>query len=94
MRKVEWWEYKRDEKGVYVRDETGGYEKVRGKGMFRRFGIDYEEFENGPGNYSTAIIELQDGTIKNIPVENIKFVESDKDNLQERLREIIQGPTQ
>jgi len=83
MRKIEWMDFK----GV-----DGKLTREWKEGVFHAFGVNYEEFETGPGNYSTAIIELPDGTIKNIPVENIKFVESDKDNLQERLREIIQGP--
>jgi hypothetical protein len=44
-----------------------------GHGIFHQFGVDYEEFETGPGNYSTAIIEMPDGSIKNVPVENIVF---------------------
>ena len=36
--------------------------------------LHYEEFENGTGNYTTAIIELEDGTIKNTPVGNVKFI--------------------
>lgn len=43
-------------------------------GTFHQFGYDYEEFEAGPGNFSTAIIELPDGTIKNVPVEMVRFV--------------------
>jgi len=46
---------------------------LKGEAIFHQFGVDYEEFETGPGNYSTAIIELPDGTVKNIPVENIEF---------------------
>lgn len=49
-------------------------EKVEvGKGVFHGWGSDYEEFETGAGNYSTAIIEMQDGTIKNPHVEMIQF---------------------
>ncbi len=43
--------------------------------VFHQFGCDYEEFESGAGNYSTAIVELPDGTIKNVPVELIRFVD-------------------
>ena len=35
-----------------------------GRGEFHQWGVDYEEFESGPGMYSTAIVEMPDGTIK------------------------------
>lgn len=48
--------------------------KEQGEALFHQFGVDYEEFESGACNFSTAIIELPDGTVKNIPAENIKFI--------------------
>lgn len=47
--------------------------KEAGKGIFHQWGCGYEEFETGPGNYSTGIIELPDGSIINQPVELFKF---------------------
>ena len=44
-----------------------------GVGLFHGFGVDYEEFESGAGNYSTAIVERPDGTIVNLPVNLVKF---------------------
>ena len=41
---------------------------------FHEFGMNYEEFETGPGNYSTAVIEYKDGQLDNVPVEMIKFI--------------------
>lgn len=68
MRKVEYYKYQKVEGKPY-------YEKVKeGEGIFHQFGCDYEEFESGAGNFSTAIIELKDGTIINPPVENVKFL--------------------
>jgi hypothetical protein len=60
----------------YVRKEgcTAYSLEPAGEALFHQFGVGYEEFESGPGNYSTAIIELDDGTIKSIPVEHIKFI--------------------
>jgi len=62
---------------VYKYERTAGqahFDKVVvGNGAFHQFGCYYEEFENGPGNYSTAIVEMQDGSVKNIPVELIVF---------------------
>ena len=73
MRKVEIleWEYPILESG-----RSGpAVLKHKGKtGLFRQFGVNYEEFETGPGNYTTAVVELPDGNIENIPVEQIKFV--------------------
>ena len=48
--------------------------KWLGTGVFHQFGIDYEEFENGPGNFTTAIVEMPDGTVENIPVHLIVFI--------------------
>ena len=50
------------------------YDKVPdGHGIFHTWGVNYEEFESGPGNFSTAIIEKPDGSVHNIPVELIVF---------------------
>jgi len=45
-----------------------------GEAIFHEWGCDYTEFESGPGNYSTAIIEFDDGSIENIEVKLIKFI--------------------
>lgn len=61
---------------VEIKAEPYNYMELQEKGeaYLLEFGVDYEELENGVGNYSTAIINLDDGTVKNIPVENIKFI--------------------
>jgi len=67
MRKVVVYEYKRA-KGQMA------YEKVAvGHGLFHQFGVNYEEFETGPGNFTTAVVEMPDGEVKNVPVELIVF---------------------
>ena len=68
MRKVKWQrrELSKERKWVTV---------ARGEAIFHRFGVDYEEFESGPGNFTTAIIELPDGRIRNVPVEEITFLD-------------------
>jgi len=43
--------------------------------LFHQFGCDYEEFETGPGNFSTAIIEFKDGTVENVPASFIQFLD-------------------
>lgn len=45
------------------------------EGVFHGWGCDYEEFENGPGNYSVGIVELGDGSVQRFIPENIKFIE-------------------
>ena len=44
-------------------------------GAFHQFGCTYEEFENGAGNYTTAIVELPNGQLVEATVNSIKFVE-------------------
>jgi hypothetical protein len=36
--------------------------------------MNYEEFESGAGNFSTAIVEWPDGRIDNVPVKHIRFI--------------------
>jgi len=43
--------------------------------LFHEFGSDIEEFDNGVGTFSTAIVEYEDGTIDNITVELIRFLD-------------------
>jgi len=44
------------------------------EGLFHGWGVNYNEFETGPGNYSTAIVELPDGRVEEVLPSNIKFV--------------------
>jgi len=69
MRKVSILKYERKE------GETKYSLVADGEGLFHQFGCDYEEFEYGAGNYSTAIVERPDGSIINVPVVQIKFLE-------------------
>ena len=48
-----------------------------GSAAFHTFGYDVVENDSGFATLSTAIIELEDGSVKNIPVENIKFLPED-----------------
>jgi hypothetical protein len=69
LRKVYVYEHKRLPSDTY-------YTKVLGDEVmfFHCWGCDYEEFETGAGNYSTAILEKQDGTIINERADFIKFI--------------------
>ncbi len=62
-------ESKRQEDGKWKLEE-------KGEAIFHQFGCDYEEFETGPGNYSTAIVEWPNGTVGNVPVSNIIFIDA------------------
>ena len=44
-------------------------------GKFIKYGLDYQEFESGPGNYTSAIVEMPDGTVRNLPLPCIRFIE-------------------
>jgi len=41
---------------------------------FHAFGVDFEEVQYGVGNYSAAIVELDNGEVKNVPAEMIQFL--------------------
>jgi hypothetical protein len=62
-------------KRVEIQIYDDGYKFVIGK--FLAIGCDYEEFEYGTGNYSTAIVLLDCGTIKSVHIENVRVLEDD-----------------
>ena len=68
MRKVMVSEYRQQEDRKWKLEE-------KGEAVFHQFGCNYEEFENGAGNYTTAIIEWPDGTVKHVPVEHVRFLD-------------------
>ena len=45
-----------------------------GEAAFHQFGVGYEEFEAGPGNFTTAIVEWPDGRVESVPAEHVRFV--------------------
>ena len=57
----------------YNSDTRKREKELIGRGVFHRFGVDFEEFELGAGTYSTAIVEMPDGSVQNVPVDMIKF---------------------
>ena len=65
-------------KTVYVpptENEKGRWEKEIGEGVFHCWGLDYEEMDIGAVNFTTGIVELDDGTVRNVPAENIQFID-------------------
>jgi hypothetical protein len=45
-----------------------------GEAVFHQFGSTYEEFDNGAGNQTTAIVEWPDGQVEEVPAGHIKFL--------------------
>ena len=57
------------------KDGTALYDRVLDtEGTFHQWGCDFEEFETNAANFSTAIVELDNGTVRNVPAELIDFV--------------------
>lgn len=59
-------------KGRYWK--TGKYHEFE-LGYFHGWGSNYEEYENGAGNYSTAIVELPDGRVIMPVADDICFLD-------------------
>jgi hypothetical protein len=63
---------------VYGHERKEGnthYDRVCvGEGMFHQFSMDHVEYETGPGNFATAIVEMPDGTVINEHVSLIEFI--------------------
>ena len=45
------------------------------EGLFHQWGVSHEEFEDGVGNFTVAIVELPNGTIEQLLPSNLKFVD-------------------
>ena len=67
MRKVKTFKWEKNENRTFSKVEDG-------EGDFIQYGTDYEEFETGPGNFTTAVIEMPDGTVKNLALDLIQFL--------------------
>lgn len=49
---------------------------IQAEGFFMGIGTAFNEFETEAGNYTTAIVELDDGSIQMPPIEDIKFLDT------------------
>jgi len=47
------------------------------EGRFHGWGVEYEEFENGPGNYTVAIIEMPDGSVQTLAPFLVRFLDGE-----------------
>jgi hypothetical protein len=52
-------------------------------GLFHQWGNDFTEFENGPGNYTVAVVELVDGTMITPQVKDVRFLPPDHDGFRD-----------
>jgi hypothetical protein len=52
---------------------TGCYSEWIYAGVFHEWGVSYEEYDNGPGNFTVGLVEMPDGTIEEVVPSNIKF---------------------
>jgi len=69
MRKVKYFKY------VKVEGKAWSVKVDAGEAKFHQFGCDYDEFESGAGNYSTAILELDSGEVKTVSADMIQFID-------------------
>ena len=60
---------------------SGRFEEFE-RGTFLGFGIDFEEFESGPAQYTTAIVELRDGRVITTTPGDIQFIHCRQGNIQ------------
>ncbi len=77
MRQVRIYKQERRQHEKSEQHPYGGYyyERVlEGEGAFHQWGVAYEEFETGAGNYTTAIVELSDGKIVTPEASMIEFI--------------------
>lgn len=44
---------------------------------FHQWGVNYEEFETGPGNFSVAIVEDAHGKVHTFPADRITFLDKE-----------------
>lgn len=60
----------------YVQNADKKWElKEMGTALFHQFGCDIDDNRETLASYSTAIIELPDGTVKNIRADMIRFLD-------------------
>ena len=68
------WQDVRVFENVFNRDTNKVERLFMYNAKFRQFGVDFEEVGNTAGMFTTAVVEQADGTIKNVPVQNIQFM--------------------
>ena len=57
------------------------------EGMFHQWASDFVEFETGPGNYTVALIELDDGRIVKGAADTVVFLDKAQETLKPAAKE-------
>jgi len=60
---------------VWSAEAKRNVKQEKGEALFHHFGVDHEEFDGGPGNYTAAIVEWPDGQVELVPAFYIRFLE-------------------
>lgn len=61
--------------GSYIKKDTQCWDiDFIHEGVFHQWANAYEEFETGAGNYTIALVELENGEIESVLPMNIKFI--------------------
>ena len=53
-------------------------------GLFHRWGISFMEFEAGPGNYTTALVEAENGKVYECAATTVQFFDRGPDIKERR----------
>ena len=56
------------------KQDDGTFKQIDIEGNFHHWGVNYEEFETGPGNYTVAIIELDNGKVVEAMPDTVRFL--------------------
>lgn len=64
----------------FCRTNRAYWEKREVRAEWHMFGQETEEDSNGNIQYPIAVIELEDGTVKTVSADNIKFIKEDSNN--------------
>ena len=68
-------------RGKYWTGGSSGHYEEFESGIFHQWGSNYEEFDNGAGKYSTAIVELPDGKVVMPNAGDIEFTGTMEDKI-------------
>ena len=60
-------------------------------GTFHGWGVDYQEFDEGVGNFTVAIVELEDGTVELVLAGMIRFMDEGKTHSEYDIHNVATG---
>jgi hypothetical protein len=74
------------QKRSFMSSNKSYWENKETLGLFHQWGNDFEEFESGAGNYTVAIVELDDGTVVTHAPDKITFLPPEAKGFEEFAR--------